>query len=141
MPKRSDLPRRILGFIAEYSETHGFPPTIREICAGTGAGSPGTVHRYIRRLKEQGLLKDTKPGSPRALAICGAAVPGNEQEGARHLCLQTSDGGTLILDCRAVDGHLEFNGPINAGGLRSAKTKVIACRELDEDAWYDAMIL
>ena len=60
---------------------------------------------------------------------------------AKHLCLQTSDGGTLILDCKEVNGRLEFNGPIKATGLHSAQSKVIACRELDEAAYYEAMVM
>ena len=60
---------------------------------------------------------------------------------AKHLCLQTSDGGTLILDCKEVNGRLEFNGPIKATGLHSTQSKVIGCRELDEDAYYEAMVM
>ena len=141
MPKVSDVPQRILGYISDYDRQHGFSPTIREICAGIGICSVSTVHRHIIRLKEQGILIETKPGSPRSLAICSAVNLDAKIIQAKHLCLQTSDGGTLILDCKAVNGRLEFNGPINATGLHGAIAKVIGCRELDEDDYYEAMVM
>ena len=69
MPKVSDAPQRILRYISEYDGQHGFSPTIREICAGIGICSASTVHRHVNKLKEQGILIETKPGSPRSLAI------------------------------------------------------------------------
>ena len=141
MPKVSDVPQRILRYISDYDGQHGFSPTIREICAGIGICSSSTVHRHVNKLKEQGILIETKPGCPRSLAICSAVCLDERMIEAKHLCLQTSDGGTLILDCKEVNGRLEFNGPINATGLHSAMTKVIGCRELDEDDYYEAMVM
>ena len=141
MPKVSDVPQRILGYISDYDRQRGFSPTIREICAGIGICSASTVHRHVSRLKEQGILIETKPGSPRSLAINSAVSMDGGETQVKHLCLQTADGGTLILDCKAVDGRLEFNGPINAAGLHSVKAKVIGCRELDEDDYFDAMVM
>ena len=141
MPKVSDVPLRILRFISDYGGQHRFAPTIREICVGIGIRSTSTMHRHVTRLKKQGVLIETKPGCPRSLAISSAVALESEMSEAKHLCLQTSDGGILILDCKAVDGKLEFNGPINTAGMHSAKTKVIGCRELDEDDYYDAMVM
>ena len=45
------------------------------------------------------------------------------------------------MDCKEVNGRLEFNGPIKATGLHSTQSKVIGCRELDEDAYYEAMVM
>ena len=141
MPKVSDAPQRILRYISEYDGQHGFSPTIREICAGIGICSASTVHRHVKKLKEQGVLIETKPGSPRSLAISSAVNIDGIMIETKHLCLHTSDGGILILDCKAVNGRLEFNGPINATGLHSAKAKVIGCRELDENDYYEAMVM
>ena len=141
MPKVSDVPQRILRYISDYDGQHGFSPTIREICAGIGICSSSTVHRHVNKLKEQGILIETKPGSPRSLAICSAVCLDGRMIEAKHLCLQTSDGGTLILDCKEVNGRLEFNGPIKATGIHDAQSKVIGCRELDEDAYYEAMVM
>ncbi len=141
MPKVSDVPQRILKYISDFNEEHGFSPTIREICSGIGISSSSTVHRHIHRMKEKGILIETKPGCPRSLAISSNVLLEEHVIETKHLCLQTSDGGILILDCRANNGRLEFNGPIKARGLNGAIAEVISCRELDEEAYYEAMVL
>ena len=138
MPRISDVPKRILCYIADYTDRYGFSPTIREICDGIGVCSSSTVHRHITRLKEQGLLTEAKPGSPRSLAISSGVPMDSKAVSTRHLYLQTADGGSLILDFRTDNGKLVFNGPIRAG---SRLSQVIGCRELDEDAYYEAMAM
>ena len=106
-----------------------------------GICSSSIVHRHVNKPKGQGILIETKPGSPRSLAInCAINMEGKMIQ-AKHLCLQTSDGGILILDCKVVNGRLEFNGPIKVTGLQNTQTKVIGCRELDDDAYYDAIVM
>ncbi len=100
MPRVSDVPQRILKYISDYGGQHGFAPTIREICTGIGICSTSTVHRHVTRLKKKGVLIETKPGSPRSLAINSTVALEGDGTEAKHLCLQTSDGGTLILDFR-----------------------------------------
>jgi len=34
----------------------GYPPSIREICSAVGLSSPSTVHGYLKRLVEKGLI-------------------------------------------------------------------------------------
>lgn len=137
MPKVSDVPQRILRYISDYDGQHGFSSTIREICAGTGICSSSTVHRHVNKPKEQGVLIETKSGCPRSLAICSTVCLNERMIEAKYLCLR----GTLILDCKEVNGRPELNGPIKAAGLHSAQSKVIGCRELDEDAYYEAMVM
>ena len=48
--------RDVLLAVAWLTERHGFPPTIREICAHVGLNSPATMHRKLRRLRRQGHL-------------------------------------------------------------------------------------
>ena len=40
----------ILTYIKEYIVSHGFPPTIREICKAMGVSSPATVHAHLHNL-------------------------------------------------------------------------------------------
>lgn len=49
--------QQILNFIDQYTHDKGYPPTVREICAGVGLNSPSTVHGYISRLQKAGLLE------------------------------------------------------------------------------------
>lgn len=46
-----------LSFIVEFIKSHLFPPTIREICEGTGVTSSSTVYNRLRRLQEFGKLR------------------------------------------------------------------------------------
>ncbi len=52
----------ILDFIKKFIVKHGFPPTIREICEGTGVSSPATIHAHLEHLEKKGVIKknDTK---------------------------------------------------------------------------------
>ena len=49
----------ILTYIKKYSATHGYPPAIREICAGVGLNSPATVFVHVKNLEKAGYLKST----------------------------------------------------------------------------------
>lgn len=51
--------QKILAFIRLFQEKNGYPPSLREICAGLGLSSPGSLTKHIRRLESQGLLKST----------------------------------------------------------------------------------
>ena len=48
--------KKLVDFINEYSISNGYPPSVREICAGVGLSSPSSVHDYLKRLEEKGLL-------------------------------------------------------------------------------------
>ena len=49
----------ILTFIKKYIAEHGYPPAIREICAGVGLNSPATVFVHIKNLQRDGYLRST----------------------------------------------------------------------------------
>ena len=49
----------ILTYIKKYTATHGYPPAIREICAGVGLNSPATVFVHIKNLEKAGYIKST----------------------------------------------------------------------------------
>ena len=139
MSRTTDTPQRILKYISDYEEMNGIPPTIREICDGVGVSSTGTVHRHVKRLTDQGLLIEAKPGSSRSLMVSNAVSFDFATVGEKHMCLQTNDGGSIILNCTLVNGKLEFFGPIKTSGLHAPFIKVIGCCELSDDDYYDAM--
>ena len=49
----------ILTYIKKYTAMHGYPPAIREICAGVGLNSPATVFIHIKNLEKNGYIKST----------------------------------------------------------------------------------
>lgn len=64
----NDKQQMILDFLNRYQMEKGFPPSIREICKAVGFKSTSTVHSYIKKLEEEGLIvKDAT--KPRALKV------------------------------------------------------------------------
>lgn len=53
----SERQERILAFIREYGDEHGFPPTIREIGKAVGITSTSVVKYNLERLEEKGKLE------------------------------------------------------------------------------------
>ena len=49
----------VFNFIKKYSAEHGFPPSVREICASLGLSSPATVQAHINHLKEAGVIRNS----------------------------------------------------------------------------------
>ncbi|MCX4249696.1 MAG: transcriptional repressor LexA [Bacilli bacterium] len=46
-----------LTFIKKYMVAHGFPPSVREICAGMGLSSPATAHTHLKELEAKGFIR------------------------------------------------------------------------------------
>ena len=59
---------QVLEFIRESVRVHGYPPTVREICAELDLSSPSTVHAHLANLERLGFIK-RDPSKPRALDI------------------------------------------------------------------------
>lgn len=54
LTKRQD---EILKYLKEYIVSHGYPPTIREICKDLGVSSPATIHAHLSNLEKKGFIK------------------------------------------------------------------------------------
>jgi len=62
--------QEIWQFLVEYTDGHGYPPTVREIGERVGLASPSTVHAHLANLERAGLLR-RDPTKPRALELIG----------------------------------------------------------------------
>jgi repressor LexA len=62
--------KQIWGFLVDYTDEHGYPPTVREIGEAVGLASPSTVHAHLANLERAGLLR-RDPTKPRALELFG----------------------------------------------------------------------
>ncbi|MFI6162988.1 transcriptional repressor LexA [Micromonospora haikouensis] len=58
--------RQILDVIRGWVQRHGYPPTVREIGAAVGLGSPSSVAHHLKTLTHHGLIRRA-PGGPRAV--------------------------------------------------------------------------
>jgi len=63
-----DKQQKILDFVNRQVAEKGYPPSVREICRAVGFRSTSTVHAYIKKLEEEGLIKKDAT-KPRALRI------------------------------------------------------------------------
>ena len=72
-PRLTERQQEVLGFIEEFSETHGVPPTVREI-GGRFHVTPRAAFDHLRALERKGYLRrrSTEGRSSRALTL---AVP------------------------------------------------------------------
>ncbi len=59
---KNELTKRqkdVLDFVKKFIADHGFPPSIREICAGIGLSSPATAFVHLKKLENLGYIKTT----------------------------------------------------------------------------------
>jgi repressor LexA len=73
-----DLTKRqqeIFEFIKRYSESNGYPPTVRDIGKAVGLASSSTVHAHLSNLEKLGLLR-RDPTKPRAMELLDRAAAG-----------------------------------------------------------------
>ncbi|MCX4364145.1 MAG: transcriptional repressor LexA [Bacilli bacterium] len=57
---KNDLTKKqeeTLVFIKKYMVSHGYPPSVREICAGMGLSSPATAHTHLKELENKGFIR------------------------------------------------------------------------------------
>lgn len=97
--------QEIWQFLIEYTDGHGYPPTVREIGEAVGLASPSTVHAHLANLERAGLLK-RDPSKPRALDLIGhrtmaAAAPVSQPAEEIHrlpLLGQIAAGSPLLAE-------------------------------------------
>jgi repressor LexA len=68
MTEGKDKQSDIYNFLKTYTESKGYPPSVREICEAVSLRSTSTVHGHLKRLEKKGLIK-RDPTKPRALEI------------------------------------------------------------------------
>ena len=71
MVKLSGRQKAILGFVKRYIDDHQYPPTIREICRGTGMSSTSVVSYNLVRLEREGLIRRDR-GVSRGIVVMGS---------------------------------------------------------------------
>ena len=128
--------REIWTFVLDYSDRHGYPPTVREIGEAVGLASPSTVHAHLANLERAGLLR-RDPTKPRALELVGRGKPAAATESAElpklPLLGQIAAGGPLLAEQNVED---EIAVPENLRGdflLRVKGDSMIEVGILDGD--------
>ncbi len=106
--KLSARQQQIYDYICVYSQTHGFPPSVREIGRAVGLASPSTVHMHLKYLEDNGFIhRDSK--KPRAIGL----MPG--QENAQSKPASHAKLATVSLDVTNNLISLPVVGRVAAG--------------------------
>jgi repressor LexA len=105
-PVLTERQRQILDFVTSYVDSHGYPPTVREIGEAVGLASPSTVHAHLANLERAGLLK-RDPTKPRALELADRGRPEPVADDVHRLPLvgEIAAGGPLLAE-ENVEDHL-----------------------------------
>ena len=107
--------QEIWEFLVEYTDGHGYPPTVREIGERVGLASPSTVHAHLANLERAGLIK-RDPTKPRALELSGRVQDEAASEThALPLLGQIAAGGPLLAE-QNVDAYISVPEPLSKGG-------------------------
>lgn len=93
--------QRILDFIKREIEQKGYPPSVREICAGVGLKSTSTVHAHLNHLEQQGLIRRDST-KPRALEV----IDGTQTRGRSVPLVGKVTAGLPILAIENIEDHL-----------------------------------
>ncbi len=110
--------QEIWQFLVDYTDGHGYPPTVREVGEAVGLASPSTVHAHLANLERAGLLK-RDPTKPRALDLIGhrtvaAASPQPAEELPRLPLLGQIAAGSPLLAEENVEDRIAV--PESLGG-------------------------
>jgi len=78
-PRLTDRQREVLEFIQSFTETHGVPPTVREI-GGRFHVTPRAAFDHLRALERKGYLRrrSTEGRTSRALTLAARPSPARE---------------------------------------------------------------
>lgn len=84
----------VLDCIAEFIDSKGYGPTVREICAAMNLSSPSTVHVHLKALEDKGMIH-RDPLKSRSITLTDKARPHVPQANAAE------DGG-LAQDLQSI---------------------------------------
>lgn len=133
----NDRERMILDYIARMVSEKGYSPSVRDIKAALDIRSTSTVHTYLQRLEERGLLSKEE-GKSRTLRV-GPAYAGSSRFGMRIPILGRVTAGMPILATENFDGYVIFpsqndkTSAENLFALRVMGTSMIEAGILDGD--------
>jgi repressor LexA len=127
--------QEILTFVQRYTDSHGYPPSVREIGQAMGLTSSSTVHSHLEALARKGFLR-RDPSKPRALEILRDDNLPHPKMVAVPLVGQVTAGAPILAE-QNIEDHLalpaEFANGSEAFVLRVRGDSMIEDGILDGD--------
>ena len=120
----------IYNYITYHIKEHGYPPTVREICAELSIRSTSTVHRYLKELVSEGRIEMAE-NQNRAITLTENA---NKAPAGTIPVLGRVAAGSPILAEEEVEEYVPFPG--NTEGLFALRVRgesMIKCGILNDD--------
>lgn len=112
MIKLTDKERALYDLISKKIKEEGFAPSVRDICAELGWKSTSTVHVYLSRLEEKGLIRKQSNKS-RALKVEDDDIHESERAARRGkipLLGQIAAGAPILAE-ENLEGYVDFISP------------------------------
>ena len=104
MRKLKPREQSVYDYIAESITENGYAPSVRDIEEALGFRSTSTVHMYINRLEEFGLIRKTD-GKSRSITLTDAMPVGVNKVPV----LGKVTAGAPILAAQNFDGYIDFS--------------------------------
>ena len=112
MAKLTRKQQEIYDFILSFTNSHGYPPSVREIGAAVGLKSPSTVHFHMKGLEEAGVIVKAE-GKTRAISLPGVVrgpIAEEEHSRANQIpVLGNVAAGAPILAQEHIEEYLTFD--------------------------------
>ena len=124
MSKLSPKQQQIYDYILDFSQDHGYPPSVREIAGAVGLRSPSTVHFHLRSLREAGLISQAE-GKTRAITVTDGAHNRRNQVPL----LGSVAAGAPILAEECIEDYLSFDTGGRAGEHFALRVRGESMRE------------
>ena len=112
MAKLTKKQQEIYDYILSFTGEHGYPPSVREICAAVGLKSPSTVHFHMKGLEEAGVIVKAE-GKTRAISLPGVTHTPVAEETDPHAnrvpVVGNVAAGSPILAQECIEDYLTFD--------------------------------
>ena len=109
MTKLTPKQQQIYDYILQFTNEHGYPPSVREIGAAVGLKSPSTVHFHMKGLEEAGVIVKAE-GKTRAISLPGATVAEDSKERPNRVpIIGNVAAGAPILAQECIEDYLPFD--------------------------------
>lgn len=110
--------KKVYEYIVEYSDEHGYQPSLREIAEVTGIKSASTIFYHIGKLERLGLVKKSALKN-RAIEVTGRKERPQPTEEHTHLrsipVLGRVAAGTPVLAVENISDSIEVSDDLFRG--------------------------
>ncbi len=122
--------QRVLRFLENFIEKHGFPPTTREIATQLELAGPNSAKKYLDILERKGVIRKTARSS-RAIELIGRESP--PVSGRQVPLIGCIQAGSPLLAVENIERHINIDPSI-------ARTDGMFFLRVQGDSMIDAHI-